>query len=159
MPRLLLLNHVILLLCASIYLGAGIFLGFFLLPLEPKLTIDNYYLLFVEPVAAATRFFTYMTILMLICGVIMLATEWLSGLRWPPAVLLLGVIAATVLTETILFPLNKRLAAHITDPVELKNVFHQWANLNRVRISIWVIQWIAMAYWFYRMAWQARADR
>ena len=159
MPRLLLLNHVILLLCASIYLGAGIFLWFFLLPLEPKLTVDNYFLLFVEPVTAATRFFTYMTILMLICGVIMLATEWLSGLRWVPVVVLLGVIAATVLTETILFPLNKRLAAHITDPVELKNVFHQWANLNRVRISLWVIQWLAMAYWFYRMAWQARADR
>jgi hypothetical protein len=159
MPRLLLLNHVILLLCASIYLGTGIFLWFFQLPLEPKLTVDNYYLLFVEPVAAATRFFTYMTILMLICGVIMLATEWLSGLRWPPAVLLLGVIAATVLTETILFPLNTRLAAHITDPATLKTLFHQWANLNRVRISIWVIQWVAMAYWFYRMAWQARADR
>ena len=159
MPRLLLLNHVVLLLCASIYLGAGIFLGFFLLPLEPKLTVDNYYLIFVEPVASATQFFTYMTILMLICGVIMLATEWLSGLRWPPAVLLLGVIAATVLTETILFPLNTKLGAHITDPAALKTIFHQWANLNRVRISIWAVQWVAMAYWFYRMAWQARADR
>jgi hypothetical protein len=159
MPRLLLLNHVVLLLCASIYLGSGIFLGFFLLPLEPKVTVDNYYLLFVEPVAAATQFFTYMTILMLICGVIMLATEWLSGLRWPPAVLLLGVIAATVLTETILFPINAKLGAHVTDPATLKTLFHQWANLNRVRISLWVIQWVAMAYWFYRMAWQARADR
>jgi hypothetical protein len=159
MPRLLLLNHVILLLCASIYLGTGISLWFFQLPLEPKLTVDNYYLLFVEPVTAATHFFTYMTILMLICGVIMLATEWLSGLRWPPAVLLLGVIVATVLTETILFPLNAKLEAHITDPAALKTLFHQWANLNRVRISLWVVQWVAMAYWFYRMAWQARADR
>jgi hypothetical protein len=110
-------------------------------------------------VTAATHFFTYMTILMLICGVIMLATEWLSGLRWPPAVLLLGVIAATVLTETILFPLNAKLEAHVTDPATLKTLFHQWANLNRVRISLWVVQWVAMAYWFYRMAWQARADR
>jgi hypothetical protein len=159
MPRLLLLNHVVLLLCASIYLGTGISLWFFQLPLEPKLTVDNYYLLFVEPVTAATHFFTYMTILMLICGVIMLATEWLSGLRWPPVVLLLGVIAATVLTETILFPLNAKLEAHITDPAALKTLFHHWANLNRVRISLWVIQWLAMAYWFYRMAWQARADR
>jgi hypothetical protein len=159
MPRLLLLNHVILLLCASIYLGTGISLWFVQLPLEPKLTVDNYYLLFVEPVMAATHFFTYMTILMLICGVIMLATEWLSGLRWPPVVLLLGVIAATVLTETILFPLNAKLEAHVTDPATLKTLFHPWANLNRVRISIWAVQWVAMAYWFYRMAWQARADR
>jgi hypothetical protein len=159
MPRLLLLNHVILLLCASIYLGTGVSLWFFQLPLEPKLTVDNYYMLFVEPVTAATHFFTYMTILMLICGVIMLATEWLSGLRWVPVVVLLGVIAATVLTETVLFPLNAKLEAHVTDPATLKTLFHQWANLNRVRISLWVVQWIAMAYWFYRMAWQARADR
>ena len=159
MPRLLLLNHVVLLLCASIYLGTGISLWFFQLPLEPKLTVDNYYLLFVEPVAAATRFFTYMTILMLVCGLIMLATEWLSGLRWPPVVVLLAVIAATVLTETILFPLNAKLEAHVTDPATLKTLFHHWANLNRVRISLWVVQWVAMAYWFYRMAWQARADR
>jgi hypothetical protein len=30
---------------------------------------------------------------------------------------------------------------------------------NRVRVALWVIQWAAMAYWFYRMALQARADR
>ena len=30
---------------------------------------------------------------------------------------------------------------------------------NRVRIALWGIQWAAMAYWFYRMALQARADR
>jgi hypothetical protein len=159
MPRLLLLNHVILLLCCSIYLGTGVSLAFFQLPLEPKLTVDNYYLLFVEPVTAATHFFTYMTIVMLICAVIMLATEWLSGQRWVPVVVLLGVIAATVLTETVLLPLNSKLAAHVTDPAELKTIFHQWANLNRIRIALWVIQWAAMAYWFYRMALQARADR
>ena len=34
MPRLLLLNHVILLLCCSIYLGTGVSLAFFQLPLE-----------------------------------------------------------------------------------------------------------------------------
>jgi hypothetical protein len=159
MPRLLLLNHVILLLCCSIYLGTGVSLAFFQLPLEPKLTVDNYYMLFVEPVTAATHFFTYMTILMLICAVIMLATEWLSGLRWVPVVVLLGVILSTALTMIVIIPLNKRLAAHITDPAELKSVFHQWANLNRIRFSLWVVQWAAMAYWFYCMALQARADR
>jgi hypothetical protein len=79
MPRLLLLNHVILLLCCSIYLGTGVSLAFFQLPLEPKLTVDNYYMLFVEPVTAATHFFTYMTILMLICAVVMLAPNGCPG--------------------------------------------------------------------------------
>jgi hypothetical protein len=159
MPRLLLLNHVILLLCASIYIGTGVTLVFFQIPLEPKLTVDNYYLVFVEPVAHATRFFTCMTIVMLICGFIMLATEWLSGLRWVPVVVLLAVIAATALTVIVIIPLNKRLGAHITDPVEFRNVFHQWANLSRIRFGFWIVEWAAMAYWFYRMAFLARADR
>ena len=93
MPRLLVLNHVLLLLFCSIYLGTGVSLVFFQFPLEPKLTVDNYYLMFVEPVTNATRFFTYMTILMLVTGVIMLITEWFSGLRWVPVVVLLGVRA------------------------------------------------------------------
>jgi hypothetical protein len=28
-----------------------------------------------------------------------------------------------------------------------------------VRVALWFVQWAAMAYWFYRMALQARADR
>jgi hypothetical protein len=159
MPRLLLLNHVILLLCASVYVGTGVTLVFFQIPLEPKLTIDNYYLAFVDPVAAATTFFTRMTIIMLICGFIMLVTEWLSGLRWVPVVYLLALIAATSLTVFVIIPLNNRLAAHMTDPVEFKKVFHEWGNLSRVRFSLWIVEWSAMAYWFYRMAWLARADR
>jgi hypothetical protein len=79
MPRLLLLNDVLLLLCCSIYLGTGFSLVFFQFPLESQLTVANYQLIFVAPVTA--DFFTYMTVVMLICGAIMLATEWLSGLR------------------------------------------------------------------------------
>ena len=159
MPRLLLLNHVLLLLCCSIYLGTGVSLILFQLPLEPQLTVDNYYMIFVAPVTAATHFFTYMTIVMLVCAVIMLATEWLSGLRWPPAVVLIAVILATLLTIYVIIPLNDKLAAHVADPDELKRIFHEWANLNRARFALWAIQWAAMAYWFYRLAQQARADR
>jgi hypothetical protein len=159
MPRSLLLNHILLLLCCSIYLGTGVSLVFFQLPLEPQLTVDNYYLIFVTPVTAATHFFTYMTIVMLVCAVIMLATEWLSGLRWVPVVILLGIIAATALTVWVILPLNDKLADHVGDAAELKTIFHKWANLNRARFALWVIQWAAMAYWFYRLALKARADR
>ncbi len=159
MPRLLLLNHVVLLLCCSIYLGTGFSLVFFQLPLEPKLTVDNYYLIFVAPVTANTHFFTYMTIVMLITAVIMLATEWLSGLRWVPVVVLIGIVVTTLLTVIVIIPLNDKLAAGIVDPTELRSIFHKWANLNRARFSLWAIQWAAMAYWFYRLAMQARADR
>ena len=159
MPRMLLLNHVLLLLCCSIYVGTGVSLVFFQFPLEPKLTVDNYYLIFVEPVTTATRFFTYMTIVTIICAVIMLFTEWFSGLRWVPVVVLLAVIAATVLTMIVIIPLNKELAAGITNPARLKIVFDRWANMNCVRVLLWAIQWAAMAYWFYRLAYKARADQ
>ena len=159
MPRLLLLNHVVLLLCCSIYLGTGVSLVFFQLPLEPQLTVSNYYLIFVAPVTAATHFFTGMTILMLICALVMLATEWLSGLRWVPVVVLVAVILATALTLFVIMPLNNRLAAGIFDPADLKMLLHEWARLNRIRFLLWIIQWTAMAYWFYRLAYLARADR
>lgn len=159
MPRLLAVNHVVLLLCCSIYVGTGVFLICFLFPLEPQLTVDSYYLIFVEPVANATRFFTYMTVLMLICSVIMLASEWFSGLRWVPVIVLLAVIAATLLTMVGIFPLNKELASHLADPARLKTVFSAWAGLNRLRVLLWCVQWAAMAYWFYRLALQARGDR
>ena len=159
MPRLLLLNHVLLLLCCSIYLGTGVSLVFFQLPIEPQLTVDNYYMIFVAPERAATRFFTYMTIVMLICALIMLATEWLSGLRWPPLVVLVAVILATLLTIYVLFPLNNELASHIADAGRLKSVLHEWANLNRLRFAFWFVEWAAMAYWFYQLALKARTDR
>jgi hypothetical protein len=112
MPRLLLLNHVVLLLCCSIYLGTGVSLA-----------------LFDAPFTTAPRFFTIMTIVMLICGLVMLATEWLSGLRWIPVVVVLAVVLATALTAPA------------------------------VRFALWIIEWIAMTYWFYRLAYLARADR
>ncbi len=159
MPRLLLLNHSLLFLCCSMYLGTGGFLLFFLFPLEPQLTVDNYYLVFVAPVASATSFFTYMTVVMIICALIMLFTEWFSGIRWVPVVVLLAVAAATALTTVFIFPINKELAGGITDAARLEVVVHHWANLSRIRLSLWVIQWAAMMYWFYRLAWLARADR
>jgi hypothetical protein len=58
-----------------------------------------------------------------------------------------------------IFPINKELAGGITDPARLEVVVHHWANLSRIRLSLWVIQWAAMMYWFYRLAWLARADR
>ncbi len=159
MPRLLLLNNCALFLFCSVYLGTGVTLVFFQFPLEPELTVDNYYLPFVEPVTLATQFFTYMTILMLITAAIMLVTEWFTGKKWPPLIVILGVIIATVLTVYWILPLNARLAAHITDPAELKSVFSEWADLNRVRVSLWAIQWAAMMYYFYSLAYEARADR
>ena len=159
MPRWLIANNALLFLCCSIYLGTGISLVFFQFPLEPKLTVDNYYLIFVEPVTNATHFFTWMTLVMLACGVVMLLTEWFSGLRWVPIVVLAALVASTLTTIYLIFPHNNALAAGIDDPEALRKTFAAWANLNRVRVSLWVIQWGAMMCYFAVLAYQARADR
>lgn len=159
MPRSLLLNHAVLFLCCSIYLGTGVSLVFFQLPLEPKLTPDNYAMIFVEPVANATEFFTWMTLVMLVTAGIMLVTEWFSGIRWVPIVVILGIIAATLLTIFFIFDYNQELSDGVTDPERLKVVIGRWGTLNRIRVSLWAVEWLAIMYWFYRMAFLARADR
>lgn len=159
MPKTILLNHTVLMLCCSIYLGTGISLVFFQFPVEAQLTPDNYHLIFVGPVQRATFFFTWMTIVMLITGVVMLATEWFSGLRWVPIVVLAALVASTLLTTRFIFSYNDRLAAGITDPVELARTFSRWAMLNRIRVSLWIVEWVAMMAWFYCLAFRARADR
>lgn len=159
MPRLLLLNHVILFMGCSIYFGVGIFLVVFQLPLEPRLTPDNYALVFVEPVQNATQLFTWLTVMMYITAFIMLITEWFTGIRWVPIIILLALTTATVLTVVFLFDYNRELIEGIRDPERLRAVFHNWAHWARVRVAFWVIEWCAMTYWFYRMAFLARADR
>jgi hypothetical protein len=159
MPRLLVLNNALLLLCSSIYLGTGVSLLFFQFPLEPKLTVDNYHLIFVEPVQNATHFFTYMTMVMLGTGFVMLVTEWMSGIKWVPIVVLLALTASTLTTIYLIFPHNEALARGITDPAVLADTFGTWAALNRVRVSLWVVMWLAMMYYFARLASDARADR
>lgn len=159
MPRLLVFNNITLLLCSSIYVGTGVFLVFFQLPIAAQLSVDNYHLVVVDPVRNATSFFTYMTILMLITGFVMLLTEWWSGLKWPPIILLAGVVAATAVTILLIFPLNQELTVGVTDNLRLAAVLEQWAGYNRIRASIWTVQWFAMAYYFYALARKARADR
>lgn len=159
MPRPLLLNNVVLFLCCSIYLGTGVSLVFFQLPLEPRLTPDNYAMIFVEPIANATQFFTVTVIIMLVTGLVMLLSEWFTGIRWVPIVVLLALAAASYTTVYLVFPYNDELRAGITDPERLRYVFSRWAAFTRLRLVFWAIEWASMMYWFYRMALQARADR
>jgi hypothetical protein len=151
MKRLLLsLDYAFLFLCVSMYLGTGGSLVLFTFPLAPELHVDNYYLQFVPQVTAATEFFTTMTKLMLAAGVVMLVAEWKRGLRWVPIVVLAGVIAATALTLWRILPLNQEMAAHIQDEARLQAVLQEWMGLNRIRVGLWVVQWLAMMAFFGR---------
>lgn len=159
MPRTILLNNCLLFLCCSIYLGTGVSLAFFQFPLEPQLTVENYQLVLMQPVILATKFFTYMTIVMLVTATIMLVSEWFSGIRWIPAIVLLLIIAATALTVFGIFDVNKTLNDGVDDPEALRLLLGQWIQLNWIRISLWALQWLAMMYWFCSLAFKARSDR
>lgn len=150
---LLVINAMLMLAFASIYVGTGVSLVFFSYPIAPRLTPETYHLPFIEPVKAATRFFTYMTTAMLATGTVMLIDEW--GERWMavPIVYLAGVVAATALTMTRILPINRELDGGVTDPVELQSKLRTWMRLNRVRVALWVVQWIAIATWFAGRVW------
>jgi hypothetical protein len=146
--RLLLLNHSVLFLCASIYLGTGVSLVFFQLPSFAELTVDNYYEYLVPPVDRATAFFTYMTMVMYVTAGLMLLAERATRLRWAPVVVLLALTASTLLTVLVVFDYNERLRAGIGDQAELETVVAAWAVLNWVRASLWLAMWLAVMTYF-----------
>ena len=146
--KLLVLNHSLLFLCTSMYLGTGWSLVLFSFPISSELTPANYYMQFVPQVEAATRFFTYMTSVMIACAIVMLIAEWRTKMKWVPIVVLLGVVAATGLTLRYIFPYNQEMSAGITDPQRLQEVLGQWMSLNRVRVWLWTVQWTAMMIFF-----------
>src|SRR6266571_894880 len=74
--RLVVVNDLLLLLFVSMYFGTGWSLVLFSFQIAPQLTVDNYYMQFVPQVTAATRFFTVMTSLMLICAALMILSLW-----------------------------------------------------------------------------------
>lgn len=150
MKKLLILNKVILFACASMYFGTGWSLVLFSFPVAPELTPDNYYMQFVPQVQAATKFFTYMTMLMMVCCMIFIIEEWRTSIKWYPIVFLVLVILATLLTIYFIFEYNEQMTAGITDPMILKGVLKKWMNLNTIRVSIWTLQWLVMGIYFFR---------
>lgn len=141
-------NAILLLACVSMYFGTGWSLVLFSFPIAPQLTPDTYYLQFVPQVQAATRFLTPMTIAMLVSAPLMVWNEWRTGYRWVPIVVLAGIIAATALTEKGIFPLNVEMAAGIKDQTRLTAVLDRWMMLNKVRVCLWTVEWIALALYF-----------
>lgn len=144
MKAFLMLNKAVLLACVSMYFGTGWSLVLFSFPIARTLTPANYYNQFVPQVEAATQFFTYMTIVMIVsCGIFIIET-WRSADKWYPIIVVVLVVAATGLTVYFIFKYNERMAAGITDPVELRSVLTKWMRLNIIRVCLWTMQWITL---------------
>jgi hypothetical protein len=148
MNNLLSINKGLLFACVSMYFGTGWSLVLFTFPIAPKLTPDNYYNQFVPQVQAATHFFTYMTVVMMVCCGIFIVETWRNSDKWYPILVLVLVIAATLLTIYFIFAYNERMAAGIKDQTELNTVLSKWMNLNVIRIIIWTLQWLTLMTYF-----------
>lgn len=152
MDALRIIDATALLLFASIYLGTGVTLVAFLFPIQEKLTPETYRVPFVEPVQAATRFFTVMTILMLVGSVGLIVLE-LGTWRWVwPALYLLVTVLTTLLTTRGIFKYNERMAAGIADQAELQATLTSWRRLNTLRAALWGVEWLAITAWFVERA-------
>ncbi|MBN8468306.1 hypothetical protein JYJ95_17445 [Corallococcus exiguus] len=150
--RLDLANACLLFLCTSMYLGTGWSLILFTFPIAPQLTVDNYYLQFVPQVQAATRFFTWMTAVMLLSAGMLAWRERKTALRWYPLGVLVAVVVATLLTRIYIFPYNDEMAAGITSPERLTEVLGAWMRMNRIRVGLWTVQWLlTLGYFVHRV--------
>ena len=148
-------NASFLFLTTAMYLGTGWSMWLFQFPVASHLTPETYYWAFVPQVASATTFFTWMTSLMMLSALIMIWLEWKTDMRWVPIVVLLAVLTATGLTVKFIFPYNNAMSAGIHDPVQLQKILAKWIALNKVRVSLWTVQWTAMMWYFGRRTWQA----
>lgn len=149
MKSLLSLNKILLLACASMYFGTGWSLVLFSFPIADQLTPENYYMQFVPQVHAATEFFTYMTMVMMACCVVFIIEKWKSKEKWYPIIVLLLVILATVLTVQFIFKYNDMMDAGIADQATLTDVLRKWMNLNIIRVSLWTLQWLTLAVFYF----------
>lgn len=150
MKKLLSLNKILLFACTSMYFGTGWSLVFFSFPGASELTTDNYYQQFVPQVEAATEFFTSMTLVMMVSCLIFIVGEWRTVNKLYPIVVLVLVISATLLTIYFIFDYNEQMAAGIKDQAILTEVLRKWMNLNTIRVSIWTLQWLTLAIYFFR---------
>lgn len=148
-------NASFLFLTTAMYLGTGWSMWLFQFPVAPQLTPSTYYWVFVPQVASATTFFTWMTSLMMLSALIMIWLEWKTDMRWVPIVVLLAVLTATGLTVKFIFPYNNAMSAGIHDPGQLQDILTKWMTLNKVRVSLWTVQWAAMMWYFGRRTYEA----
>jgi hypothetical protein len=148
MDVLRLVDGVVLATCAAAYLGTGVTLRWFLLPIAPSLTPATYKTPFVEPIARATRAFTPMSGVMLVGAAGLIALE-LGTARWiAPAVYLVATIAASLVTTRLIFPVNARMRAGISDPEELQQILTHWRHVNTIRFQVWIVEWVAIVGWW-----------
>ncbi|SEI86283.1 hypothetical protein SAMN05192553_101585 [Cyclobacterium xiamenense] len=143
------LNNAYIFFCASIYLGMFWSLHFFWFPNYPNtLTLDNYYDAIIPQTDLATRFFFITIPIMAIALVIMLITEWKTGLRWVPIAWIPGLLAPVVVQQAFIEEINNEFKAGVADEARLQVLLQEWMWLNDIRWVILTVMWGITMYFF-----------
>ena len=61
-------------------------------------------------------------------------------------------VAATAFTVIWIVPVNHRLFKEISDPAVFTATLRRWVVLNVIRSGLWALEWVAIAWWFVRVA-------
>jgi glucan phosphoethanolaminetransferase (alkaline phosphatase superfamily) len=146
--KLLALNHATIFFGATLYCGVLWALRFFWFPTWTHLTLANYYDQFVPETLAATRFFTVVVPIMFLCCLIMVVTEWRGRLRWAAIAAFVCLIAATIVGQAYIIPVNKIIDAGVKDQAQLTSLLQRWMSLNDIRFVLLTIMWVVMMYYF-----------
>lgn len=143
------LNNAYIFFCASIYLGMFWSLHFFWFPNYPNtLTLDNYYDAIIPQTDLATKFFFITIPIMAAALVIMLITEWKTGLRWVPIAWIPGLLAPVVVQQAYIEDINNQFKAGVTDEATLQVLLQEWMWLNDIRWIILTLMWGITMYFF-----------
>lgn len=147
---LLALNHAYIFFCASLYVGLFWSLNFFWFPSYRELQVGNYVDQIIPQTTAATRFFVVLISIMALAIAVMLVTEWKTRFRWVPLVWI-PALGGTVLVQQLLIePVNRALAAGVTDQAELLVLLERWMLLNQIRGGVLTVMWGIMMFYFVR---------
>ncbi|WP_339711497.1 hypothetical protein [Cyclobacterium amurskyense] len=143
------INNAYIFFCASIYLGMFWSLHYFWFPNYPKtLNLSNYYDAIIPQTDLATKFFFISIPIMAIALVIMLITEWKTGLRWVPLAWIPGLLAPVLVQQLYIEDVNNQFKAGLTDEGTLQALLTEWMWLNDIRWIILTVMWLITMYFF-----------
>jgi hypothetical protein len=143
------INNAYIFFCASLYLGLFWSLHFFWFPNYPStLNLDNYYEAIIPQTDTATRFFFITIPIMAVALVVMLVTEWKTGLRWVPLAWIPGLFAPVIIQQGFIEKVNNQFKAGVASEETLQALLQEWMFLNDLRWIILTIMWGITMYFF-----------
>lgn len=145
---LLAVSHSYLFFGTTLYCGVLWGMHFFWFPTWKNLRVQNYYEHMIPQTAAATKFFFVVVPLMVASIIVMIISEWGLPLWWVPWVALICLSLATVWGTMRIIPINRKLKAGVTDPVEFAGMLKKWLALNNMRWVVLTIMWIDLMIYF-----------